>query len=157
MASESSCCPPPCHRQGTAGRASCSPGCNTQPGAEGTVTTTASAGEQCPASRDGAGRWTSRVSYGNPTYRKREDRAGTMPGLGRSSRGCGSALGFQPAGTITAACCHLQNVFYRRHSSCRESPTHLQSLTRASGRCLQGPAMTGFCSRINPKTCSPRC
>lgn len=104
--SESGGCPSPRH-----GQEQLCLGWNAQPGAEGAATAAASAGEQHPSVRL-SGRWTSRVSYGNPTYRKREEQAGVGAGGAAPSpagRGVEVPLGssLQGPSLLPAATCTM--------------------------------------------------
>lgn len=150
--SESGGCPSPRH-----GQEQLCLGWNAQPGAEGTATAAASAGEQHPSVRPSVQEVDQPCFLWKPHLQEKGG-AGWGGGWWGSSlpswERCGSALGFQPAGTITAARCHLHNAFYRRCDSCRQSLTHPQG----PGRCLQGPAVTmDFCSCLTPQACSPHC
>jgi len=164
MLTESSGCPLPHHRRGVTERPSCSPGRSAQPGAEGT--TAASAGEQRPAVQPGREvdqacfLWKPHLQEkGGPGwYNAWAGRGLAGQHAARLAERCGSALSFPPAGTIAAACGHLQNAFHRRRDPCRQCLAHPQSLARASRRRLQGPATTmDLCSCFTPKARSLCC
>lgn len=92
------------------------------------------------------------TSYGNPTYRKREDRAGTMPGRGGGSWG---STGRQREGVEVPSEPSLGGpslLSPAEHTA--QKVGFLQALTHHKPLVLPEEVMDS-CSCIDPKPCSP--